>query len=113
MVRRQQARRLLNDIRSYRAYLEQKTGETVPENIAAYQWLVEVYQPVIDAIPPELAGRLAPAEVFHEVLEHRWLLSERAGRDIGTMEAAHSYLQRVLPRAPQEITTPSVLASRR
>src|SRR3954452_2212154 len=73
-VQERQARRLLNDIRAYRAWLEQKSGGPVSESYAAHRWLAEVYQPVIDAVPPELTGRLAPAEVFHEVLEHRWFL---------------------------------------
>ena len=54
----------------------------------------------------ELAGRLAPAEVFHEVLEHRWFLSEQAKRDVGTAEAAQSYFATVLPQTPEEVTTP-------
>lgn len=41
------------------------------------------------------------------MLEHRWFLSERAGCDVGTMEAAHSYFRTVLPRTPKDITTPS------
>jgi Domain of unknown function (DUF4032) len=76
----------------------------------AHRWLAEAYQPVVDAIPPELVGRLAPAEVFHEVLEHRWFLSEKAQRDVGTAEAAESYFATVLPRTPKEVTTPSVIA---
>jgi Domain of unknown function (DUF4032)/Lipopolysaccharide kinase (Kdo/WaaP) family len=109
-VQERQARRLLNDIRAFRAWLEQKSGGPVSESYAAHRWLAEVYQPVIDAIPPELAGRLAPAEVFHEVLEHRWFLSEKAKRDVGTAEAAESYFAHVLPKTPKEITTPSVIA---
>ncbi|HEX2074329.1 MAG TPA: DUF4032 domain-containing protein [Geodermatophilus sp.] len=111
-VQERQARRLLNDLRAFRAYLEQKTGGPVPESVAAYRWLSEVYQPVVDAIPRELSGRLAPAEVFHEVLEHRWFLSERAGRDVGTTEATRSYFKTVLPQTPEEMTTPSVIAGR-
>ena len=79
-------------------------------SFAAHRWLAEVYQPVVEAIPRELAGRLAPAEVFHEVLEHRWFLSEKARRDVGTAEAARSYFATVLPRTPKEVTTPSVVA---
>ena len=109
-VQERQARRLLNDIRTFRASLEQREGAPVPESLAAHRWLVEVYQPVVDAIPPELAGRLAPAEVFHEVLEHRWFVSEKAQRDVGTAEAARSYFDTVLPRTPREVTTPSVIA---
>jgi hypothetical protein len=107
-----QARRLLNDLRAYRAYLEQRSGKPVPETVAGHRWLAEVYQPVIDSIPPELAGRLEPAHIFHEVLEHRWFLSERAGRDVGTTAAARAYVETVLPRTPREVTTPSVMADR-
>jgi hypothetical protein len=66
----------------------------------------------VEAIPRELAGRLAPAEVFHEVLEHRWFLSEKAKRDVGTAEAVRSYFATVLPQTPEEVTTPSVIAGR-
>ncbi|MGY2004668.1 DUF4032 domain-containing protein [Blastococcus sp. SYSU DS1024] len=112
-VRERQAQRLLNDVRAFRAYLEQKSGHPVPETIAGHRWLGEVYQPVVDAIPEDLRGRLEPAEVFHEVLEHRWFLSEKAGRDVGTTKAARSYFDTVLPRTPQELTTPSAIAGRK
>jgi Domain of unknown function (DUF4032)/Lipopolysaccharide kinase (Kdo/WaaP) family len=95
-----QARRLLNDIASYRGHLEQTTGHPIPETLAASRWLEEVYDPVLAAIPDGLRDRLAPAEIFHEVLEHRWYLSETAGRDIGTTAAARSYSQTVLPDVP-------------
>jgi hypothetical protein len=107
-----QARRLLNDILAFRANQEQKSGKPMPESLAAHRWLAEAYQPVVEAIPPELAGRLAPAEVFHEVLEHRWFLSEKAKRDVGTQEAAKSYFDTVLPQTPKEVTTPSVAVAR-
>ncbi|HLM08006.1 MAG TPA: DUF4032 domain-containing protein [Blastococcus sp.] len=109
-VQERQARRLLNDLRAYRAWLEQRSGGPVAESYAGHRWLAEVYQPVVDAIPADLAGRLAPAEVFHEVLEHRWFLSEQANRDVGTAEAARAYFATVLPRTPKEVTTPSVIA---
>jgi hypothetical protein len=105
-----QACRLINNLRSFRGYLEQKTGRLVLETLAAHRWLADVYQPVVEAIPRDLVGRLAPAEVFHEVLEHRWFLSERAGRDVGTRAAARSYFATVLPQTPKEVTTPSVIA---
>jgi hypothetical protein len=98
-----QARRLLNDIASFRAYLEQKERGPVSEIVAANRWLTEVYDPVVAAIPEGLRGRLAPAEIFHEVLEHRWYMSEQVGRDVGTTAAARSYFQRVLPHAPEPL----------
>jgi len=98
-----QARRLLNDIASFRAYLEQKEGHPVSEIVAANRWLEEVYDPVIAAIPEQLRGRLPPAEIFHEILEHRWYMSEAAGRDVGTTAATKDYLEQVLPDAPQPL----------
>lgn len=109
-VTERQARRLLNDVRAYRAHLEQRERRSVPESEAAHRWLADVYRPVVEAIPADLVGRLAPAEVFHEILEHRWFLSERAGRDVGTGNAARSYFDTVLPQTPAEVTTPSARA---
>jgi hypothetical protein len=100
-----QARRLLNDVASFRGYLEQKEGRPVSEAVAANRWLEEVYDPVVAATPVSLRGRLAPAEIFHEILEHRWYLSEEAGRDIGTTAAARSYFETVLPDIPPALTT--------
>ena len=98
-----QARRLLNDMAGYRAWLEQKQGRPVSEVVAANRWLEEVYDPVIAAIPDSLRNRLPPAEIFHEVLEHRWYMSEAAGRDVGTTAAARAYIDQVLPAAPKPL----------
>jgi hypothetical protein len=108
-VQENQARRLLADIASFRGWLEQVEGRRVPEAVAAARWLTEVYQPVVDGIPRHLQSRLEPAEVFHEVLEHRWFLSESAGRDVGTTAAARDYISRVLPTVPDDLVTPAPL----
>jgi hypothetical protein len=99
-VQENQARRLLNDIASFRGYLERRDGQALPMAVVANRWLAEVYDPIVAAIPDHLRGRLEPAEVFHEILEHRWYLSEAAGRDVGTTEAARSYFATVLPTVP-------------
>ena len=72
--------------------------------MAANRWLAEVYDPAVAAIPEALRDRLDPVEVFHEILEHRWFLSERAGRDIGGTAAREDYFARVLPRVPDDLT---------
>ena len=76
----------------------------MPLAVAANRWLSEVYDPVVQAIPETLRDRLDPVEIFHEILEHRWFLSERAGRDIGTTAARDDYFARVLPRVPGDLT---------
>jgi hypothetical protein len=110
-VQENQARRLLNDIASFRGYLEQKSAHPVPESVAANRWLSEVYDPVVNAIPPSLRGRLAPAEIFHEILLHRWYLSETAGHDVGASAAAQSYYRSVLPDVPEQFTSGDVASA--
>ncbi|HEX4580001.1 MAG TPA: DUF4032 domain-containing protein [Candidatus Dormibacteraeota bacterium] len=107
-VQENQARRLLNDIAGFRGYLEQKSGRPVPESVAANRWLTEVYDPVVAAIPQQLRGRLAPAEIFHEILLHRWYLSESAGHDVGTTAAAESYYKSILPAVPEQFSSGDV-----
>jgi hypothetical protein len=61
-----------------------------------------VFEPSIAAIPKELRGRRAAAEIFHELLEHRWFLSEQAGKDVGLAKTIPAYIESVLRRAPEE-----------
>jgi hypothetical protein len=63
----------------------------------------EVFEPTIAAIPRELLSRRHPAEIFHEILEHRWYLTEKAGgKDVGLEMAIASYVETVLPAHPEE-----------
>ncbi len=102
-VQENQARRLLNDVLAYRAHLEREGGGPIPEAVAAYRWLSEVYEPITAAIPGSQRSKLELAETFHEVLEHRWFLSEAAGGDVGNDVAVRSYLESVLPFVPDEV----------
>jgi uncharacterized protein DUF4032 len=97
-----QARRLLNDLTRYRAWLERSGKQPVSDTAAAALWLSEVFEPAIAAVPPELRGRRAAAEIFHELLEHRWFLSEQAGKDVGLKETIPSYVEKVLRPAADE-----------
>ena len=91
-----QARRLLNAMRSFGAWLAQTDGERLPEAVMAYRWMTERWKPALDAIPPDLRGRLEDAEIYHELLEHNWYLSEQAGVEVTLFEAVESYISNVL-----------------
>ena len=69
--------------------------------VAAPRGCTEVYDRRARG-PARPAAPLEPAEVFHEILEHRWFLSEQAGHEIDTMEAARSYVDDVLSAKPDE-----------
>jgi hypothetical protein len=92
-VEENQARRLLNDIDSYRLANARPGAD---EEVMAHEWLSEVYEPVVTAVPSELTGKLEPAELFHEVLEHRWYMSERQGKDVPLIDAVRSYVNEIL-----------------
>jgi tRNA A-37 threonylcarbamoyl transferase component Bud32 len=104
-----QARRLLHDIRRYGTTLEQRTGKRVREAVAAAHWMDDRFEPTIAAIPADLAGKLEPAELYHQVLEHRWFMSEAAGFDVGLAEAIAAYVRDVLtPARHEQITRASL-----
>lgn len=99
-VEENQARRMLNDIDQY-ALAHARTG--ADEEVLAHEWLSEVYEPVMGAIPQVLATKLEPAEIFHEVLEHRWYLSEKQGRDVPLVEVVQAYVEEILVNRPDEV----------
>ncbi|MFI5932543.1 DUF4032 domain-containing protein [Actinoplanes sp. NPDC051494] len=92
-----QARQLLNDLDTYRA-----ESDLTDEQQAAHRWLTEVFEPVVRAVPAHLRHKLEPQEIFSQIIQHKWLLSERAGRDVGMAPAVQSYLTDVLAHKPDE-----------
>lgn len=99
-----QARRMLNDIARFREALERREKRTIPESVAASRWRQEVFEPTMAAVPEELWAALPAAEVFHQVLEHRWFLSEKARKDVGIDQAVRSYVESELPmRRPERV----------
>lgn len=100
-VQENQARRLLNDLDAYSATLG-KVG--LDEEAAAHEWLMRVFEPVVRAIPTELKGKLEQAEIFHQLLDHRWYMSQNEGRDIPLAEAVTSYVNDILRHRRDEAT---------
>ncbi|WP_105034991.1 DUF4032 domain-containing protein [Cryobacterium aureum] len=96
-----QARRLLNDLDSYRAAYG---GPGADEEMVAHEWLVRVFEPVVRAIPENLQGKLERAQVFHQLLDHRWFMAQNESRDIPLAEAVTSYVQDVLRHRRDEAT---------
>ena len=94
-VQERQGQRMLNNLEAYRTY----TGrEDQPIELVAHAWLAEVFEPTIAAVPVELRRKIEPAEIFHEVLEHRWYMSEQRQSDVSTEEAVADYVATVLPQ---------------
>jgi hypothetical protein len=103
-VEERQARRLLNDLASFTAHFELGNQDRA---VVAHTWLTTIYEPIQAMVPPASRGKLEPAEVFHEILQHRWFLAERAGEEVDTFEAARDYIATVLvDRTDEAVTAP-------
>jgi len=89
-----QAKRLLASLDRYRGREEKPLP---PIEDSARRWYSEIFLHVINQVPDELRGRVEPAQMFHEILEHRWYLGEQAGRDLGLDHATNQYIATILP----------------
>ncbi|MET7986083.1 DUF4032 domain-containing protein [Streptomyces sp. NPDC005281] len=107
-----QARRLLNDLESWMATQDDYAPGTgtrpgrdgghphsARPEVLAHRWVRDVFRPAVRAVPQDLRGSMDPAELYHELLEHRWFLSERAQHDIGLDAAVKDYVTNILPTA--------------
>lgn len=94
-----QARRLLNDLDTYRVRTNQ---QNVDEAQVAHDWLQTNFEPVVSMIPRDLGGKRDPAQFFHEVLDYRWYQSQREHREVPLTEATAGYIRDVLTQLPDE-----------
>jgi tRNA A-37 threonylcarbamoyl transferase component Bud32 len=103
-----QARLLLNDLHEYGAWLEYDDRRAVPEQEAADRWLVEVLQPSLERLAPEIGPGRDALQAYCDVLEEKWIESERAGRDVGLAAAIASYIAGGAP-APEDGRNQSIV----
>jgi hypothetical protein len=95
-----QARLLLNDMREHMAWLRHRTGRATSEEVGARRWRRHVLDPSLRLLRPVVGDRDL-IQAYSDVLEHKWLLSERAGRDVGLKAAIDAYLAEGAP-APEQ-----------
>jgi hypothetical protein len=100
-----QARLLLNDMHEHMAWLRLRSGRTTADEVGARRWRRHVLDPALRLLRPAVGDRDL-IQAYSDVLEHKWLLSERAGRDVGLKAAIEAYLAEGAP-AP-EIPTPAL-----
>ncbi|UDY24626.1 DUF4032 domain-containing protein [Nocardioides sp. Kera G14] len=100
-VQENQARTLLAELARFKARWEAGVGHPVAEDEAAREWLDDKYYGTLRLVPDEFRnGALPDAELFFEISQHRWFLSEARGEDVGREEAVRSYVKTVLDFNP-------------
>jgi hypothetical protein len=94
-----QARMLLNDLREHVAWLRLHSKRSISEEAGAKRWRRDVFEPALRRLRPVIGIR-DPIQAYCDVLEHKWLLSERKRRDVGLGAAIDAYLAEGAP-APE------------
>jgi hypothetical protein len=92
-----QARILLGDLRAYQAQLCREAGHDVDESTAARLWVIEVVTPSEQLAHAALHYTGTAIQAYCDLLEVRWLLSEKAGHDVGTNKALAALTGDVIP----------------
>jgi hypothetical protein len=87
-----QAQLLCNEIHELQAKLSQQQNRSVAVSVAAYRWLEQRYRPATLRLGEVFGEKEDLAELYCQVLEHKWYLSERASRDVGLEAALEDYL---------------------
>jgi hypothetical protein len=96
-----QARRMMNEIQEIKATLSQQNNRPMFLSAAAYYWLENVFKPIASQLQP-LVGENGNSlvELYCQVLEHKWFLSERMHHDVGHQAAVEDYLRNIAGITP-------------
>jgi hypothetical protein len=97
-----QAQLLLNDLNEYGTWLDWSEGRSIPGEEVAERWLRDVYRPTLARIAAAVGPARDLVQAYCDVLEEKWLLSEREGRDVGLARAIEAYLALGAP-APERL----------
>jgi hypothetical protein len=87
-----QARLLLNDLQEYGTWLDWVERRSVPGEEATVRWRADVLEPTLMRLSAAIGPDRDPLQAYCDLLEHKWLLSERSGDDVGLETALASYL---------------------
>ena len=103
-----QARLLLNDLREYRAWLAYFEKRPVSSPESASRWQADVLEPYLARLGAVIGPGRDPLQAYCDLLEHKWLRSERARQDLGLEAAFVSYVAAGAP-APEVSGSAAVL----
>jgi len=92
-----QAQILLGDLQAYQAQLCREAGHDVDDSTAARLWVIEVLTPYERLAHDVVGNKGTPIQAYCDLLEVRWLLSEKAGHDVGTNKALAALARDVIP----------------
>jgi hypothetical protein len=92
-----QARILLGDLRAYQGRIQQETGTDIADSVAARRWVDEALYPGMRKAHQAVGGLGDAVQAYCDLLEVRWLLSEKNGADVGEEAALEALARRTVP----------------
>lgn len=92
-VEEMQARKMMNEIQELKATLSRENNRSTPLSVAANRWLETVYLPAVNRLQVMTDNHLSLPEIYCQLLEHKWYLSERMRHDVGHQAAIDDYLK--------------------
>ncbi len=87
-----QATQMLNEIQELKATLTRELNRSMPLSTAAFRWMEERFTPTVHKLQP-VRGATDVSELYCQVLEHKWFLSEREKKDVGLQRAIEDYIE--------------------
>jgi hypothetical protein len=88
-----QAQKIMNEIQEVRARLSNESGRNTPLSVAANHWLEHIYHPVAERLGTLAGPQITLSELYCQLLEHKWYLSEQAQHDVGHQAAIDDYIK--------------------
>lgn len=101
-VQEMQARQMMNEIHQIRAERSEQENRSVSLSGAAFHWMESIFRPLSRRLRAVCGPRQEPAELYCELLDHKWYLSEQAQRDVGLQAAVADFLERHAQSRPDE-----------
>jgi hypothetical protein len=94
-----QAQQIINEIYELKANLSKSANPNISLQAVAFYWLEHIYKPVIEQMKPFMMNKGSPRfnadpiELYCQILEHKWYLSERAHQDVGHQVAVEDFIR--------------------
>lgn len=88
-----QARQMMNEILEVQATLARQNNRSTPLSVAAQHWVQYIYQPTIEHLKALADNQNDPVELYCQLLEHKWYLSEKAQHDVGHQAALEDFIR--------------------
>jgi hypothetical protein len=95
-----QAQQIMNEIYELKANMSHSDYPNITLDAVAYHWLEHIYKPVVKELQSlinsksQLGSQNDPIELYCQILEHKWYLSERAQHDVGHQSTVEDFIKR-------------------